>query len=469
MDSEDPQPLKVWEIASSDLEQFESIFNADDLNAFRRRVLQDVRMQLVPYLQQLLLSGVFSRYSTQFIARIVKDMDLRLFEPGQVIFKEKSLGRSLGVLVSGVVDIIVNGRKVMSKSSSGQEIGEAALFETNYRRHATTRCGSCESLMFLVSRDAFYMCLEKFPEEKIKLAEQVRHRIAMTVLKEPFNMCDPAFLHLVCTECEVVNLSWPKAACSPDSADEVMHLCYAGDLIVEVEGQDSRFAKKWEIFGLEAALGLRSGPPEYKLLAGRAGCTLVRVTWKAFEGALRFFPTQLWHLLRLASGSVPKDHPFVGQDGPHLGDGAAPAVPDILHHGRRLRLLPGLSPPLPSLRLRRRVPHRCGGRGVRRLGPALVRGGPVVAARHRHLRGRRAPVLRRDVFLLRRLSQSQSYCHHHHGDLAPAPGCRASAGDRGLDGQRGGAAAEHPEQVAVQPPQHEDLAQVQLRGLRAAL
>jgi len=33
-------------------------------------------------------------------------------------------------------------------------------------------------------------------------------------------MCDPAFLHLVCTECEVVHLTWPKTATSPEQ-DEV--------------------------------------------------------------------------------------------------------------------------------------------------------------------------------------------------------------------------------------------------------
>ena len=33
-------------------------------------------------------------------------------------------------------------------------------------------------------------------------------------------MCDPAFLHLVCTECEVVHLTWPKTAAAPDQ-DEV--------------------------------------------------------------------------------------------------------------------------------------------------------------------------------------------------------------------------------------------------------
>ena len=38
----------------------------------------------------------------------------------------------------------------MSKSNSGQEIGEAALFESAYRRHATTRCSQhCETLMCL--------------------------------------------------------------------------------------------------------------------------------------------------------------------------------------------------------------------------------------------------------------------------------------------------------------------------------
>ena len=36
---------------------------------------------------------------------------------------------------------------------------------------------------------------------------------------------------------------------------------------------------------LRAALGLSSGPADYKLMAGRQGCTLVKVTWTAVEQA----------------------------------------------------------------------------------------------------------------------------------------------------------------------------------------
>ena len=41
------QPISF---SGSDLDQFESLFNATDLAAFRRRVLQDVRIQLMPCL-----------------------------------------------------------------------------------------------------------------------------------------------------------------------------------------------------------------------------------------------------------------------------------------------------------------------------------------------------------------------------------------------------------------------------------
>ena len=41
------------------------------------------------------------------------------------IFKEKSLGRSIGILVSGCVDIIANGRKAVgSKRISGRLVGD---------------------------------------------------------------------------------------------------------------------------------------------------------------------------------------------------------------------------------------------------------------------------------------------------------------------------------------------------------
>lgn len=64
------------------------------------------------------------------------------------------------VLIMGFVRILTStylttdrslpNSQVMSKSNSGQEIGEAALFESAYRRHATTRCSQhCETLMCL--------------------------------------------------------------------------------------------------------------------------------------------------------------------------------------------------------------------------------------------------------------------------------------------------------------------------------
>ena len=41
---------------------------------------------------------------------------------------------------------------------------------------------------------------------------------------------------------------------------------------------------------LRAALGLSSGPADYKLMAGRQGCTLVKVTWAAVEQV----PTEIY-------------------------------------------------------------------------------------------------------------------------------------------------------------------------------
>ena len=40
------------------------------------------------------------------------------------IFKEKSLGRSLGILVSGTVDIIANGRKASIGLEGGGSISQ---------------------------------------------------------------------------------------------------------------------------------------------------------------------------------------------------------------------------------------------------------------------------------------------------------------------------------------------------------
>ena len=316
--NDEQKPLQAWEINSTNHVHFSTSFHAEEMHVLRRRVLQDLRLQLLPFLQRWLAGrGFFSRYSGALISRLVKDMDLRLFEPGQVIFKERAPGRSMGLIVRGSVEISANGRRVMSKGP-GQEIGEAALLETGYRRHATTRCSEkSESLLFMVSRDAFHACFEKFPDEKMKLVQQIRHRIAMTALKETFAGCSQEFVHLLSTECDILHLAWPKTACSPTDTDEAMHLFYSGELTVDSESefeQTTRFARKWEIFGLEAALGLRQGPPKYSLTAGRAGCTLVRMTRASVEKVLHFFPTELKQVLHAAGLSdVPESHAFLAK------------------------------------------------------------------------------------------------------------------------------------------------------------
>ena len=83
-------------------------------------------------------------------------------------------------------------------------------------------------------------------------------------------------------------MSWQEGVLSLFLRSQAHFLQVWGPLWPRVSGVFSAALRVQTSFEAnEAALGLRSGPPEYKLLAGRAGCTLVRVTWKAFEGALR--------------------------------------------------------------------------------------------------------------------------------------------------------------------------------------
>ena len=67
--------------------------------------------------------------------------------------------------------------KPTSQKTSFASKQDALRLQTTQIRSKPT---SPKTSFFASEKDAFYMCLEKFPEEKIKLAEQVRHRIAMT-------------------------------------------------------------------------------------------------------------------------------------------------------------------------------------------------------------------------------------------------------------------------------------------------
>lgn len=320
LDNRKEPEARVLIITGAELAGLEDKFRGE-LDHLKRRVLKDMRMKIMPRLTKVMAQGgFFRRYHIDFVRRLARDLDLRIFKPGELIFKEKSRARSLAILFSGSIDVFMQGKRVAQYSGCGFEFGESALLDEGTLRAATVRCSEqSECLICLLHADVFSAAFEEFPEERDRLEEQVRTRLTQLTLKDvdAFARCDLPFLHLLSTISQVVSLPWGVCACEPGEGEEVLHVVYLGRAVVERVGstETPEVLTKGKVIGLEAALGLRKGPPEYRLVVARSGCAFIRISYAALDKALLYFPGQLQVLLAAAGVSeVPEAHPFRGKE-----------------------------------------------------------------------------------------------------------------------------------------------------------
>lgn len=308
--------LTGFEVTDAVLQEFRMTSKADWVD-LKRRVMLALRYDLNSHVEYLLARcGFFSCYVQDFIQHLAKECDLRLFMPGDIIFKEKSMGKSMAVLILGSVNIFQQGRKYLSNNNPGFEFGETALLENGSVRRNTVRCGTeGEALVVMVSRDLFTTALDSFPAENQKLQECARRRQILLTLQHYFD-CDLQFLRLLASYCELEYFNWGASICQADQGEEMLTLVVQGDVIVNDEtasqpSSSTHQSGSRKIHGLEAALGLRSGRPRYELVAGRGGCSIVRMSWAMLEKALHYFPSQLTELLKMVGlKAAPANHPF---------------------------------------------------------------------------------------------------------------------------------------------------------------
>jgi CRP-like cAMP-binding protein len=98
-----PIELTTFYIPVADMVQLEDQFK-EELDYLRARVRSDLHRFVSPHLEKL-ASGFFRRYNSAFVKRVVKNMDLRICRPGELIFKENSRALSMAILFCGWIDI----------------------------------------------------------------------------------------------------------------------------------------------------------------------------------------------------------------------------------------------------------------------------------------------------------------------------------------------------------------------------
>ncbi|CAK0821133.1 unnamed protein product, partial [Prorocentrum cordatum] len=116
--------LVLFEVSGAEVAEMWASFGPE-LEVLRRRVLSDTRRAVMPCIVRTIRSGeFFRRYDLDLVRLWVKQMDLRIFRPGDLIFKEKRQSDAMAVLFSGTMDISVQGTLIASYSACGTTVGE---------------------------------------------------------------------------------------------------------------------------------------------------------------------------------------------------------------------------------------------------------------------------------------------------------------------------------------------------------
>ncbi|XP_043201014.1 potassium/sodium hyperpolarization-activated cyclic nucleotide-gated channel 2-like isoform X5 [Amphibalanus amphitrite] len=121
-----------------------------------------LREDVINYNCRALVASVpfFANADPQFVTDVVTKLAYEVFQPGDIIIKEGTIGNKMYFIQEGIVDITING-EVATSLSDGSYFGEICLL-TNARRVASVRAETYCNL-FSLSVEHFNAVLDSYP------------------------------------------------------------------------------------------------------------------------------------------------------------------------------------------------------------------------------------------------------------------------------------------------------------------
>jgi len=101
--------------------------------------------------------------------------NLSSYLSGEVIIEQGSSDQTIYFIISGSLEVQVNGRKIAQRFA-GEQVGEMALVDPGLKRSATVRARET-SVVLGVSQEKFIEISRAFPEVWKRLAETLSHRL----------------------------------------------------------------------------------------------------------------------------------------------------------------------------------------------------------------------------------------------------------------------------------------------------
>lgn len=124
---------------------------------------EKLREDVVNYNCRALVASVpfFANADPSFVSEVVTKLQYEVFQPGDIIIKEGTIGSKMYFIQEGIVDIVMGNGEVATSLSDGSYFGEICLL-TNARRVASVRAETyCN--VFSLSVDHFNAVLETYP------------------------------------------------------------------------------------------------------------------------------------------------------------------------------------------------------------------------------------------------------------------------------------------------------------------
>ncbi|XP_017466925.1 PREDICTED: potassium/sodium hyperpolarization-activated cyclic nucleotide-gated channel 2 isoform X6 [Rhagoletis zephyria] len=124
---------------------------------------EKLREDVINYNCRSLVASVpfFANADSNFVSDVVTKLKYEVFQPGDIIIKEGTIGTKMYFIQEGVVDIVMANGEVATSLSDGSYFGEICLL-TNARRVASVRAETYCNL-FSLSVDHFNCVLDQYP------------------------------------------------------------------------------------------------------------------------------------------------------------------------------------------------------------------------------------------------------------------------------------------------------------------
>ncbi|XP_065337305.1 potassium/sodium hyperpolarization-activated cyclic nucleotide-gated channel 3 isoform X6 [Cloeon dipterum] len=134
-----------------------------DEEAILGELSEKLREDVINYNCRSLVASVpfFANADPNFVSDVVTKLRYEVFQPGDIIIKEGTIGNKMFFIQEGIVDIVMANGEVATSLSDGSYFGEICLL-TNARRVASVRAETYCNL-FSLSVEHFNAVLDQYP------------------------------------------------------------------------------------------------------------------------------------------------------------------------------------------------------------------------------------------------------------------------------------------------------------------